>query len=250
MITYTTLNEPDEVYRSNPGITQSTLKRYHKVTPEEGRYAELEPRKNTEAMLLGAYVGDSLAFGCCSRIKPFDPSIGVAKNIEAGNSRDLVLGDMLVHLARTKLPASALIQDADYKEVSIYWDEEGYPCKGRCDLLQLGPGILTDIKTTREDLDDRSLRRVIADYGYYMQLAWYKRGLVKAGHSIDHCILLFLKTTEPIQVRAIRLEDIDIQAGEKTILELLTIYRLCEEKQYWPGHGEDVQSLLLPDYIR
>ncbi|MBY0561455.1 PD-(D/E)XK nuclease-like domain-containing protein [Hyphomicrobium sp.] len=63
-----------------------------------------------------------------------------------------------------------------FSEVSVFWVEDGVPCKARIDYLKLKATVdLKSILTNRDDLTfDRLVHRAIAMYRYDMQCAHYQ----------------------------------------------------------------------------
>lgn len=253
-------NLPDADYRAMEGLSYSYLKHFRGVTPEEGLVLASEVFTPTKETNLGNAFGELFEFG--GIIMPVVPNgDGRTKEVKAArkdigdryiteSGRDLV--QRMYDKTLSHSVVASILNEKPLREISFQWTQgrRNTVCKGRSDVFVPERRINLDWKTTSESLSDHPLKKLIADRGYHLQQAWYRLGLRACGYEVDHCLLVFVRTVEPIQVRVVRLEDVDVQAGEDTMLELMEMYALCSEVGIWPGYGEEIDSLLLPDWVR
>jgi hypothetical protein len=251
---------PDPDYRAIQAVSYSFLKHFQGVTPEEGKYLAHKPFKPTRETNLGNAFGELFEFGEIrmpvvldgdGRKKEVkDSRVGIGDKFLTASDRALCLEMYEVCMSHPKI--SALMETHPERELSFTWTEgrRNTPAKGRSDIYSRDLRINLDWKTTSESLSDRSLKNLIADRLLHGQQGFYRRGIRAAGGEVEHCLLAFIRTVRPIQVRLIRLEDVDVQAGEDTMMRLLELYAMCSEVDVWPGHGTGIDSLLLPDWAR
>ena len=97
--------------------------------------------------------------------------------------------------------AAALLDLPGESELTVTWDENGVPCKGRLDrLAQSGNGpLVIDLKTTR-DLDE--FDRAIGTYAIHAQTRHYQRGVEAASDTRGpRPLLIVVETSAPYRVQ-------------------------------------------------
>ena len=120
-------------------------------------------------------------------------------------------------------PAASVLLNhaASTPQISLVWDDPttGARCKGRPDLFLEGFGpaglnIVVDLKTTHDGSPGAFFRSVF-EFGYYRQLAYYKRGFEALGKRVDQCLLLVVESSAPYCVAVYQLINEVLLAGDQ-----------------------------------
>lgn len=103
---------------------------------------------------------------------------------------------------RKKTKLSALLDYITHTEVSFFWEDKdtGVRCKGRADAFADVPGlgtIVIDYKTTAHSLG--RFETTIANFGYHLQEAHYRRGLKACGLDIAGFLFIAQETSPPFE---------------------------------------------------
>lgn len=159
----------------------------------------------------------------------------------------------------------ALMTAPGRAERSVYWidEETGVLCRCRPDWWRLD-GITVDVKTT-EDASPEGFARSIGRYSYHMQAAFYIDGMTAA---INHLVaqnkdaafpqklppapkdFLFLAVEKaaPYAPAVYALDQAAIEIGRAEYRQLLRIYAECLRTNNWPGYGQKIQNISLPEW--
>lgn len=113
------------------------------------------------------------------------------------------------------------------KELEIYFDVNGTPCKARVDGVT-SDGILFDIKTTRYKSAKDFFKYAMRQDGIDIQMAFYKSALEMTGTKIKEVVLLVIpkdddSLSEPDFIIPIRLGPNVLEEGDKKINEVFHI---------------------------
>ena len=132
-------------------------------------------------------------------------------------------------------------------EVSMFWQHpSGLWLRGQMDYYIPGVGIL-DLKTMR-DTTNRGFARATWDLRYYMQAAWYRRGVeALTGELLPYTIVGIEKAT-PYLARAKQLSEDYLALGEAHMDRAIATYLHCVETDQWPGHSPEVETLNPPPW--
>lgn len=136
--------------------------------------------------------------------------------------------------------AAALIAASD-REVSVYAELFGVPCKGRIDGLQ-GP-TLWDLKTTR-DVSAHSFGRDCANLRYVLRLSFYWMLCRELGRTIEEVKIIAAQDSRPLEdgtynqpsecvIYTVPMIAIENQIDQ--IHRLLLGYKECLRTGEWPG---------------
>ena len=134
-------------------------------------------------------------------------------------------------------------------ELSMTWEdsESGAPCKGRLDLARLTDGVIVDLKTALSAAP-RDFARSVPNYDYHTQGAAYVSGCKALGAEITDFIFVVCEKTPPHPVAAYRLSDAALELGRRRWQEACALYARCRESGIWPGYGDEIQELTLPNW--
>jgi len=154
-------------------------------------------------------------------------------------------------------PGAKWVLDVDHKvEQTIIWKdrETGVKCRCRPDMLfsDYGAPAFVDVKTSM-CADPRDFPRVILNYGYHIQLAFYRRGISfitgKPLEAIDVYILAVEKSA-PFLPALMKVREDALQEGDEICGKVLGDYKASLNMDYWPGYqkGKEIMSVTLPPY--
>lgn len=133
-------------------------------------------------------------------------------------------------------------------ERSIFWrdEETGVVCRCRPDFLPNDFKNVPDYKST-VSAKPSHIYKSIAQYGYYMQHAWYMEGIERAtGKRPQRFFFVFQEKTPPYITTCVVPDEEAIHYGQKLNRKALRIYAQCLEKDEWPGYADGVMVASLP----
>lgn len=143
--------------------------------------------------------------------------------------------------------AAELLRGGRAEETVTWTDEEhGIACKMRGDFIR--PTMFCDLKTTRHG-DLRRINAAMGDLLYHGQLAWYHQGTRAARvlpHDSERPHVVWVQTTEPYDVVAMRMSGLDLDRGIDLTRALLRRYVECQAADWWPGIAPELVDSDLP----
>lgn len=134
-----------------------------------------------------------------------------------------------------------------YNEVSIYWKEDGIPCKARLDrvLVQEDEVIVLDLKTT-DSVSLEKFQSKMVDLGYDFQAAWYSHAAKLIYNKPVRFIFVAIERVEPYTVDFFEMsEDMLAEGRAKNILALRKL-KECREANHWPTKAPSIKMLQYP----
>ena len=253
-------NLPSAQYHAKKGISQSVLNQYAK-SPAHGRYYETAPKKDaTDAQIWGtafhyrvlqpdSYKKAYVIFeGATRRGKEWDA-------LEEEYGRDNILKrdthDQIEEAFESLMrfaPARNLIEAAQEREVSIFWQDKGLDFKARLDGISTDFRFVLDLKTAR-DASPFHFERSIGSFGYHVQGGMYKRAAWLAGYEVDAYAMIVMEKRAPWVCSVFNLKDEALNLGIETVDKLIALYKKCQEAQSWPGYSEVAIDISVPEYI-
>lgn len=253
-----------------PGISQSLLKEVQKSEKRAKRWLT-QPDKSTEAMDFGSLV-HAAAFEPETfrhRIISYPPQIlvmtgkrGVIEMREAFHKENpnQIIADqdqidrvsIMIEFLYSQERAIDLLRGSF--ETTFFWNDFGLLCRGRADCLNQDLRTIVDLKITK-DASINGVKRTASELQYYLQAAYYLRGVNKAIG--EHKFNNFISINFEQDSKAESLEDfkasLDISytsfgnesmlLGESEIREALHKLKLCKETNSWPGYSSEVQNI-------
>lgn len=152
--------------------------------------------------------------------------------------------------------AGALFQDGLPEQSLFHRDQRtGVMMRARLDWLKnRHPGrrlLIPDYKTTRSAHPD-DVQKAIADYGYHIQGAWYKRvvcGVLGLAADDVAFLLVMQEKTPPYVVTVVEPATTSLAWGDQLTDHALNVYQHCTDTGRWPGYSDDVETRELPRYI-
>lgn len=110
--------------------------------------------------------------------------------------------------------------------------------------------IIPDYKTTTNAHPD-AVQKAIAEHGYHIQGAWYRRIARNLGLAPDGAafVLVCQEKTAPYLVTVVEPSSTALAWGEQLADHAIDLYRECTRTGNWPGYSDDVELRELPRYV-
>lgn len=117
-------------------------------------------------------------------------------------------------------------------EASIYWYEDDVLCKCRPDMLcpplkepnSDNKIVIIDYKTTIS-CEPFSFNKSVMKYGYDMQAAWYRRGLLMAGYDVEDFVFIAQEKVHPYASKVFRITKEQMDFGWTMMESYLNDYK-------------------------
>jgi len=117
-------------------------------------------------------------------------------------------------------------------EASIYWYEDDVLCKCRPDMLcpplkepnSDNKIVIIDYKTTIS-CEPFSFNKSVKKYGYDMQAAWYRRGLLMAGYDVEDFVFIAQEKVHPYASKVFRITKEQMDFGWTMMESYLNDYK-------------------------
>lgn len=153
--------------------------------------------------------------------------------------------------------ASALLAAPGVAEASVYATDPdtGKLIRCRPDKLRYD-GIVVDVKTT-EDASPEGFAKSLANWRYHVQDPWYMHVLrlaYDAGHlppqfaAPKAFVFLAVEKAAPHAVAVYVLDAESRAIGQSQLRKNLDTLAECERTGVWPGYGDGIQQLGVPQY--
>lgn len=260
-------NQPDLIYRKEPGVNQSSLK---KILDSPAHYQaalknKLIPTPPIE-MGIAAHclvLDGEDAFNGSYVKKPDNIKLTTkeGKEWKAAQGRKKILGTggkddpwnsvqgMAQSLRRLEWYSGT---DAEYikrNEVSIYWDWLGVRCKARLDSLLVEEGIVLDLKTT-DTVDPELFQKKVVGLGYDFQAAYYAKAAEVAFGKPFKFIFAAIERRAPYTADLFEVTPDMMAEGMYKCEKALKIYAECEKSGEWPNREPRIHSLDYPGWYQ
>jgi hypothetical protein len=152
--------------------------------------------------------------------------------------------------------ATGLLQASSGKpEQSIIWqdaDSEVW-CRARVDWLRkavAGKRLMVVDYKTAERADRESFSRSTANYGYFLQAAFYLAGVQAVGLDDDPAFLFVVQEKDsPYLVNVIELDDAFLTVGRNLMHNGLRLFAECRRTGQWPGFGDEIDLASPPTWF-
>jgi hypothetical protein len=244
-------NQPDADYRREIGENQSYLKNIL-VSPAHYKAAKKRRFPVTTNMEIGSALHCLTLEGEEEFSNRFiEKPEGISFNTKEGkewklqNKSKTVLArqdyENVIGMAKSLAELDWFKKDQkDYRkfnELSIYWDSDGIPCKGRLDrLVDTGSELLVlDLKTT-DSVDYNTFRKkVYSPMNYVFQSAWYAEAASLAFGKPAKFIFIGNERAEPWSKGIFEVSDETMVDGISQINEARRRLKNCLHNKVWPG---------------
>jgi len=164
-----------------------------------------------------------------------------AGGIEAVTSTDMEQAMAMAASVRSHQAAAALLRDGK-AEQSFWWDDTptGLRCKCRPDWYT--GNTIVDLKTTT-DASPRGFAKSVAQWRYHVQQNHYL-----AGTFAERFVFIAVEKTYPYAVGVYELDAAAALHGEAERRNNLQTIADCRAIAEWPGYGNTIQPLSLPNW--
>jgi exodeoxyribonuclease VIII len=154
---------------------------------------------------------------------------------EENIGKEIITPDEEKRIVCTVAKATSFLEQVkiEHVEASMYWERGGVMCKGRPDIIGTFEGrpAIIDLKTTS---DFNKFDQKFWSFGYDIQAAWYRRGLMEiTGKDCDFWFLV-TDTEEPHFAQWVLLSGEAIEKADARIDEELERFLECSEGAHWP----------------
>ena len=139
-------------------------------------------------------------------------------------------------------------------EATVLWTDRptGIECKGRIDYLNVGQGLIVDLKTTR-DPKPKAFEKSVRMFKYHAQQEMYKSGLKHVGIDIDRFLFVAVGSYYPYHVAVYELDLNHAMQGQHLVrkwLDAVKRFRDAEEtgQTLWSSLPTEIQTLEMPTW--
>jgi len=248
-------------YHAHPALGSSNLKQ---ILKNPYAFATGIKQEQTAAMALGSAVHTLVLephkFGEEFAVAPeYDARTKEGKEIKAAFEASCIGKTILkadeYERAKTCSEIAKQIAGRFFKggvaESSFFSEFDGTAVKCRPDYYLEDLGIIVDVKTTADASPDGFIKSV-ANFGYYLQAAFYMDVLQSLGKNADKFMFVAIETKEPFMVGLYTLDSVSIDFGRSEYKRALEIYGRIDDFRS-PVYkdtttGEAVQTLTLPNW--
>lgn len=138
-----------------------------------------------------------------------------------------------------------------YNEVSIYWQEDGIPCKARLDrVIPMEDEVLVlDLKTT-DNISPMKFQSKLVDLGYDFQAAWYSHAAELVYGKPARFIFVAIERTSPFTMDFFEVPRFMIEEARYRNEKALRILKECREKDEWPTRQPSLKLLDYPKWYK
>lgn len=138
-----------------------------------------------------------------------------------------------------------------YNELSIYWEADGLDCKCRLDRLVLtdDQAIVLDLKTT-DSVDPKAfLKKVIGDFNYLFQSAWYTEAATAAFHRPASFVFIGVERAAPYLTRVFEVSSEMMAEGLRQTAKARELLVDCTRTKHWASPEITHEVLELPPWF-
>lgn len=146
---------------------------------------------------------------------------------------------------------SSFQPDGGQSELTMVWQEGETLCKLRADRISNDYGVLVNYKTTATSVEpSRFSRAQLIGSGYYVDAAWYRRG-VRALTGVDPTHLFLAQQVDrPFLCSLPGLDPSWNALGDEKVTEGLRMWQECVRSGVWPGYPSRAVYPELPAFER
>lgn len=254
----TVLDIPNEEYQAHPALSSSGAKKllppscpaifdYERRHGEE-RKREYDLGSAAHTLLLGSgpqpYVIDADSYRTKAAQQERDAAYERGDVPLLPAEFDAVQAMVSAVLAH---PCAGDLLSVGQAEQSLFWTDPatGVPCRARLDWLR--GDCIVDLKTSTSAAPGH-ISKVVADFGYHTQAAFYLAGAVHLEliPADAPFYFIFLSKNPPHLVKVVELDETALAIGRDRMNSALEIFRDCTESGVWPDYGSDIELVSLP----
>ena len=154
--------------------------------------------------------------------------------------------DAMAEAVLTHETARPFLEVAVGREVSVFADIDGVPCRARFDALSDATrnGVYAVDLKTAVDATKQGFESSVKRWGYDVQVAHYEETFEAAtGGRVDRFLLIVVEKHGPFEVSVFELPSMWTAMGRTKTAEARRVFRECAESGVWPGYNTTVQFL-------
>lgn len=131
-------------------------------------------------------------------------------------------------------------------EQSYFWQKDGLQLKCRPDIVGVD-GYLYDLKSTYSATAE-AFAGSVKKWGYHRQAAWYLAGVeAVTGVRPKGFIFVAIEKSAPYASQMFVLDELALTLGRVENETALAKIALCQLHDHWPGYGDELAVLSLPE---
>jgi hypothetical protein len=130
-------------------------------------------------------------------------------------------------------------------ELTMVWEEDGYPMRARLDFLHDDRSTIDDLKTTEGSARPDAWARTMYGFGGDVQVAFYLRGARAHGWEPQFRFVV-METRPPFAVTINALAPDALAIAEDKVDWAIRAWKTCLETGSWPGYTPRVAVLEAP----
>lgn len=257
---------PFDEYRAQPALSVSLLKelrhsplmyRYRKANPKQSAPLTLGTAAHCATLEPERFAREFAVWSRRTASGRMAPRTGKEWDafVVAAGAKTIITEDecntaLSIAAAVRADPVAAKYLEAGEPEVTLNWERDGRPCKGRVDWLTRldGEPVLVGLKTARE-CRHFAFGAAAAKLGYAEQWAWYFDGYQAITGKAARVVEIVVEPEPPHPVVVYVISDDILAQGRDNCAELIAILERCEREDCWPGPAETEQILTLPSWF-
>lgn len=242
-----------EHYRKQPGINKSALDLFRKSAAHFRDYCDGRiPDADSDVLMFGRIAHAAVLENRTDWVlSPFDSF----RTAEAREWRDAQTLPIIkesdanqiaewVELVRSTKLATDLLAGCECEVSMFAEDESALRVKGRPDAV--APEYFVDLKFVR-DASSRGFSRLIEEYGWHRQAAWYLRISELLGRKQQRFYFIAVEKSTPARINVVELNPGAIELGREDNDRDIVRLRSCISRNEWPGYcGGEIQQIDVP----
>ena len=255
-------------YHAGPGISKSHLDKMA-MSPMHYWSAYINPererREQTPAMALGTAVHSAvlepdLFVGDYIKAEKFDRRTTAGKqdalDFAAANEGKIILDPeeydlcMAMRDAVHRHPLAKRLFNGGHSEQTFFAVDEGTGeiVKCRTDYINIGGGIIVDLKTT-EDASPKGFGRSAGNFRYDLQAPWYKDVVQAAvGETLPVFAFVAVEKKPPYAIGVYYVDEATEQraryCARRDFMKILE----CRARNHWPDYAEAAEALQISSW--
>lgn len=143
--------------------------------------------------------------------------------------------------------ASDVFTDKGKPELTLAWtDDHGVPCRARLDWLRNDHKRIADYKSTGTSANPEGVARLAVSQGFYIQAAFYLRGLKKLTGNEADFLFVVQEDYPPYALSVVGMGPDFLWAGERKVQHAIDVWAKCLESGRWEGYADQIVYPVLP----
>lgn len=251
-------NLPDPEYRSANGLSNSMLKHFMR-SPAHYKSALTEPHETTKAMNFGTALHQSILTPDLDLVVAMPECDGRTKEGKAikekfaqeSVGKTIVTAEEYESIKRmtdsvyAHPVAKQLLERMKSRELSVFAEIFGIPCKGRMDMVDLSCNDVGDLKSC-EDASPEGIRKAIRNYRYDIQQTHYNTLLSVANAKPvpqGDFFFIFTEKTPPYPTVVAVVGNNSVDFACRDYADAMNRFKVCSDTDTWGAYGDDIKSI-------